>query len=172
MTLRAWAQVAAAALVLPWALAGCGGGASEEPTAQGLCDDLADTTLPIQQRALINDADDEVRDALFDTCPDVIGDVLGIADLATEIALQADIDLDDLHCGRDDITGTVTNHSDQTVSVTLEVELTLDGGRQVATRTTSVRRLSPGQDAEWDVPVFNDEDYDRCSVDIRQVTPE
>lgn len=142
------------------------------------CEDLEGaivlTAGAIVQRA-IDDAEElgftgpELGDEMREVCPDIMAALEGIGEeQERRDALPSQIDLELRSCSSDGANGTVTNNSDVTVNVSIDVQFTDDSGTLVESGFDSVRGLRPGQTGQWDAAFFGD-DYNRCSADISSV---
>ena len=180
---RRWLWVAAViviALGVAGVVAVSRGGDELTPVAENACEELEGAIVlqvgGILNRA-INDAADagysgpELGDKMREICPltmlavDNIGEEQEARD-----ALPGQVDLDLYRCGSEDVTGSVTNNSDQRVDIFIEVTFENSNGVQIGDSNASVSGLRPGQKGEWDAYVFDDS-YDTCRARISSVFP-
>ena len=83
------------------------------------------------------------------------------------------MDLGRFECGRDEVSGTVTNNSDERVNIYIEVTFFDFDRVQIGDSTASVSGLRPGGTATWDayVPVDKAVPGDRQAGGYNRCTP-
>ena len=165
------------------------------PIAQEACDEL-DGAIVLQVGGIvssaISDAEDanytgpELGDEMREICPwtmrqvEMIGEEreARVDEREARDALPSQMDLDLERCGRDEVTGKVTNNSDERVDIFIEVTFFDFDRVQIGDSTASVSGLRPGGTATWDAYVPVDKavagdrqggGYNRCTPRISNV---
>jgi len=69
-------------------------------------------------------------------------------------------------CTDDGASGTVTNHSSQTVDVYIETNYLDSAGVILDDGIDNVRGIRPGETADWDAGYFGDKDVARCRATL------
>jgi hypothetical protein len=159
--------------LLIWVVA-CGDGGLTD-LATETCEDLEDSIVltagSIVERA-IEDAEEmgftgpELGDKMREVCPEIMAALEGIGEEQEQrenLPNEMDLQLDE--CNSDGATGTVTNNSDVTADVFIDVQFTSEDGTLIDTGFASVNGLRPGQTGEWQASFFGD-GLDRCAADI------
>jgi hypothetical protein len=99
-------------------------------------------------------------------CPNTMAALESIGDdQAARDALPGQMELSGLSCGIEDVTGRVTNGSDQTVDVFIQIYFETADGTRVGDSNASVSALSPGQTAKWDAYV-PEPGYRNCRAEV------
>jgi hypothetical protein len=146
------------------------------------CSQLADARTPLERRVVQADLFDAIEEASIDTeddgivevvaglldeCPEEAEALLGIGPSTTH---ASEIELE-RNCRPDEDSGTATNTSDITLSVTVETRFYSQEDVLLRTSRDKIRDLRAGETGRWSNRLLGDDKAARCLTTVAQATP-
>ena len=80
--------------------------------------------------------------------------------------LESQMRINGTKCTPNEATGRVTNNSDMTVKLFIEVQFLDSSGIVIDDSNASVRGLRPGETGEWDAPYLGSRSYSNCRAQV------
>ena len=144
--------------------------------AKETCDEL-DGAIVLQVGGILSRAIGRAEDAGFSApdlgdvmrakCPDMMAAVNSISeDQQEREALPSKMRVKLDTCYSDKAVGSVTNNSNVTVEVFVEVQFLDDKGTVIDDGIDSVSGLRPGETGKWEAPYLGDSSYATCRADV------
>lgn len=154
--------------------AGCGGGVQQ--LAKETCAELEGAVILTAGSivsAAVAKAEDmgssgaELGDAMRAECPGIMDALENVGEeQERREALPGQMDLEVTGCTDDGASGTVTNGSDVTVDIFIDVQYLDSSGTVVDDGIASISGLRPGETGNWDSGRIDDSDIARCRADV------